>query len=61
METTLLVILVVVVWISLYSHITRMNAHTDSLRKDITCLRKYIETQLEELKRQQVVSDVSPE
>lgn len=61
METILLVILVVVVWISLYSHITRMNAHTDSLRKDISSLRKYIETQLEDLKRQQVVPDASPE
>ena len=50
---TLLVILIVVVWISLYSHISKMNSHTDSLRKDLYSLRKYIEIQLEELKKQQ--------
>ncbi|WP_455640071.1 DUF2339 domain-containing protein [Parabacteroides sp.] len=58
METALLIILVVVVWVSLYSHITKMNAHTDSLRKEIYNLKKYIEIQLEELKRQpQVVAE----
>lgn len=59
METSLLVFLIVVVWISLYSHITKMNAHTDSLKKDLSGLRKYIESQLEELRKQQAAT-VSP-
>ena len=58
---TLLVILIVVVWISLYSHISKMNTHMDSLRKDLYSLRKYIETQLEELRRQQAVTTSSDE
>lgn len=58
---TLLVILIVVVWISLYSHISKMNTHMDSLRKDLYSLRKYIETQLEELRRQQAVTTSSGE
>lgn len=53
---TLLVILIVVVWISLYSHISKMNSHTDSLRKDLYSLRKHIEVQLEELKKQQAAT-----
>lgn len=48
----LLVILIVVVWVSLYSHISKMNAHTDALRKDIYSLKKFVESQLEEIKRQ---------
>lgn len=56
----LLVILILVVWISLYSHISKMNAHTDSLKKELQSLRKYVETQLGELKKQQVVT-VLPE
>lgn len=48
---TLLILLIIVVWITLYSHISKMNVHTDMLRKDIFLLKKYIETQLEELKR----------
>lgn len=56
METSLLVFLIVVVWISLYSHITKMNAHTDSLKKDLSGLRKYIENQLEELRKQQAAT-----
>lgn len=58
---TLLVILIVVVWISLYSHISKMNTHMDSLRKDLYSLRKYIETQLEELRRQQATTTSSGE
>lgn len=56
----LLVILILVVWISLYSHISKMNAHTDSLKKELQSLRKYVGTQLEELKKQQIVT-VFPE
>ena len=52
----LLIILIVVVWISLYSHISKMNTHTDSLRKDLYSLRKYIEAQLDELRKQQAAS-----
>lgn len=49
---TLLIILIVVVWVTLYSHISKMNSHTESLRKEISSLRKYIETQLEEIRKQ---------
>lgn len=52
----LLIILIVVVWISLYSHISKMNTHTDSLRKDLYSLRKHIEAQLDELRKQQAAS-----
>ena len=48
----LLVVLIVVVWVSLYSHISKMNAHADALRKDIYSLKKFVESQLEEIKRQ---------
>lgn len=57
---TLLIILILIVWISLYSHISKMNAHTESLKKELQSLRKYVGTQLEELKKQQVVT-VLPE
>lgn len=52
----LLIILVVVVWVSLYSHISKMNAHTDALKKEIYALRKYIESQLKDLKQQPTVA-----
>ena len=52
----LLVVLIVVVWVSLYSHISKMNAHTDALRKDIYSLKKFVESQLEEIKRQSETS-----
>lgn len=52
----LLIILIVVVWISLYSHISKMNTHTDSLRKDLYSLRKHIDAQLDELRKQQAAS-----
>lgn len=56
---TLLILLILVVWISLYSHISKMNAHADALRKDLSDLRKSIEVQLEELRKLQttVASD----
>lgn len=58
----LLVVLIVVVWVSLYSHISKMNAHTDALRKDIYSLKKFVESQLEEIKRQQKIDmSVLPE
>lgn len=52
----LLVVLIVVVWVSLYSHISKMNAHTDALRKDIYSLKKLVESRLEELKRPEATS-----
>lgn len=52
----LLVVLIVVVWVSLYSHISKMNAHTDALRKDIYSLKKLVESRLEELKRPETAS-----
>lgn len=52
----LLIILVVVVWVSLYSHISKMNAHTDALKKEIHALRKYIESQQKDLKQQPTVA-----
>lgn len=54
---TLLILLIIVVWITLYSHISKMNAHTDILRKEIFLLKKYIEVQLEELKRRTPVTE----
>lgn len=52
----LLVVLIVVVWVSLYSHISKMNAHTDALRKDIYSLKKLVESRLEEIKRPETTS-----
>ena len=52
----LLVVLIVVVWVSLYSHISKMNAHTDALRKDIYSLKKLMESRLEEIKRPETTS-----
>lgn len=52
----LLVVLIVVVWVSLYSHISKMNAHTDALRKDIYSLKKLVESRLEEIKRPETAS-----
>lgn len=52
----LLVVLIVVVWVSLYSHISKMNAHTDALRKDIYSLKKLVESRLEEIKRLETTS-----
>lgn len=52
----LLVVLIVVVWVSLYSHISKMNAHTDALRKDIYNLKKLVESRLEEIKRPETTS-----
>lgn len=54
----LLVVLIVVVWVSLYSHISKMNAHADALRKEIYSLKKFVESQLEEIKRQSGTSTV---
>lgn len=52
----LLIILIVVVWVSLYSHISKMNTHTDALRKDIYSLKKLVESQLEEMKQREKTS-----
>lgn len=52
----LLVVLIVVIWVSLYSHISKMNAHTDALRKDIYSLKKLVESRLEEIKRPETTS-----
>lgn len=57
----LLIILVVVVWISLYSHISKMNTHTDALRKDILALKKYIESLQKEMKQQPQPQSPQPE
>lgn len=57
----LLIILVVVVWVSLYSHISKMNAHTDVLRRDILALRKYIESLQKEMRQQQLQQPLQPE
>lgn len=61
METALLVFLIVVVWISLYSHISKMNTHIDSLKRDLVSLRIYIENQLQELRKQQGVTKLPEE
>ena len=52
----LLVVLIVVVWVSLYSHISKMNVHTDALRRDIYSLKKLVESRLEEIKRPETTS-----
>lgn len=57
----LLIILVVVVWVSLYSHISKMNTHTDVLRRDILALRKYIESLQKEMRQQQQQQPLQPE
>ncbi|WP_291529639.1 DUF2339 domain-containing protein [Bacteroides sp. UBA939] len=49
----LLVILIIVAWINLHSHISRVKTHIDSLQKDLHDFRKEIEAQLEALKKQQ--------
>lgn len=61
METALLVFLIMVVWISLYSHISKMNTHIDSLKRDLVSLRIYIENQLQELRKLQGVTKLPEE
>lgn len=57
----LLIILIVVVWVSLYSHISKMKAHTDDLRKDIYSLKKLVESKMtvitEDIPKEEVIEE----
>lgn len=44
METAFFVLLLLVVWISLYNHISKATANIDSLKKEIASLRKQLES-----------------
>lgn len=49
METTFLVLLIIIVWVSLYTYINKVIRKTDSLKKDICDLRKLIESRQTEI------------
>lgn len=53
METTLLVILILIVWISLYKYISKVTANTEALRKEIHYLRKLLESSPEDKKKEE--------
>ena len=44
METAFFILLLLVVWISLYNHISKATANIDSLKKEIASLRKQLES-----------------
>lgn len=54
METAFFVLLLLVVWISLYNHISKATANIDSLKKEIASLRKQLENRTVEEKENAV-------
>lgn len=53
METTLLGILILIVWISLYKYISKVTANTETLRKEIQYLRKLLESRPEDKREEE--------
>lgn len=61
METAFFVLLLLVVWISLYNHISKVTANIESLKKEIAALREQLKGQpSEEKEKKKVVSPVKP-
>lgn len=62
METAFFVLLILVVWISLYNHIGKATAKIESLKKEIESLRKQLEGRpvAEKEKKEDAVSPVKP-